>query len=130
MDTKLSLGLSAVLAITTLAATQAFKEDLQGSKGMTILGGGICSVLFMFLLTAVGNLEGILFGKGFEIQIMPEVLLCLSVSMAVAASIHRVSITCCVLFSLTILYFMSCISQQVYAKPDLAPSKPDKKKRK
>lgn len=72
VDTKVSFLLSAVLAVTTLAASQAFKVQLSESKGMTILGGGVCSLLFMFLLTAIGNLEGILVGKGFELQLVPE----------------------------------------------------------
>lgn len=72
VSTNVSFLLSSVLAITTLAASQTFKVQLSESKEMTILGGGISSLFFMFLLTAVGNLEGILMGKGFELQLVPE----------------------------------------------------------
>ena len=72
VDTKVSLCLSSALAVTTLAASQVFKAQLSDGKGMTILAGGLCSLLFMFLLTALGNLEGVLMGKGFEVRIFPE----------------------------------------------------------
>jgi len=129
LDTKLSFGLSAVLAITTLAASQTFKVQLAETKGMTILGGGLSSVFFMCLLTAIGNLEGIVLGKGFELQVIPEVVFALVVSMGVAASIHRVSITVCLLLSLTILYFMNIISQRTHAIAEVTQVKPEKKKR-
>ena len=72
VDTKVSFILSSVLTVTLLAASQTFKSQLAETKGMTILGGGMCSLLFMFLLTAIGNLEGMMLGKGFEIQLIPE----------------------------------------------------------
>ena len=72
MSTNVSFLLSSVLAITTLAASQTFKAQLAETKGMTILGGGVASLFFMFVLTAIGNLEDILMGKGFELQLIPE----------------------------------------------------------
>jgi len=128
LDTKLSFALSSLLAVTTLAATQAFKTQLAESKSMTIVGGGVGSVFFLFLITAIGNGESLMFGKGFELQFVPEVVFALAVSCAVAGSIHRVSITCCLAFSLGILYFMNIISQQVHAVSE-APAKQEKKKR-
>jgi len=95
---------------------------------MTIVGGGVGSVFFLFLITAIGNGESLMFGKGFELQFVPEVVFALAVSCAVAGSIHRVSITCCLAFSLGILYFMNIISQQVHAVSE-APAKQEKKKR-
>ena len=129
VDTKVSLLLSAVLAVTTLAASQTFKVQLTESKQMTILGGGIASLFFMFTLTAIGNLEGFLLGKGFEIQLIPEVLFSLVLSMAVAGSIHRVSATCCLIFSLMLLYLMNNISQKTYGTGEVASVKVEKKKR-
>ena len=72
VSTNVSFLLASVLAITTLAASQTFKAQLAETKGMTILGGGIASMFFMFVLTAIGNLEGIMMGKGFELQLIPE----------------------------------------------------------
>ena len=72
VSTNVSFLLSSVLAITTLAASQTFKAQLAETKGMTILGGGVASLFFMFVLTAIGNLEDILMGKGFELQLIPE----------------------------------------------------------
>ncbi|KAL5255826.1 hypothetical protein ACHWQZ_G011154 [Mnemiopsis leidyi] len=129
VSTNVSFLLSSVLAITTLAASQTFKAQLAESKGMTILGGGVASLFFMFVLTAIGNLEDILMGKGFELQLIPEVAFALTLSMAVAGSIHRVSITCCLIFSLVILYFMNNISQKTHGVPEAAPTKVEKKKR-
>lgn len=129
VDTKVSLVLSAVLAVTTLAASQTFKLQLTESKQMTILGGGIASLFFVFTLTALGNLENLLLGKGFEIQLIPEVVFSLALSMAVAGSIHRVSATCCLIFSIILLYFMNNISQRTYGTAEMASIKVEKKKR-
>lgn len=129
LDTKLSFALSSLLAVTTLAVTQAFKTQLAESKSMTIVGGGVGSIFFLFLITAIGNGESLMFGKGFELQFVPEVVFALAVSCAVAGSIHRVSITCCLAFSLTILYFMNIISQQVHAVPEVPVKQSSKKRR-
>ena len=72
LDTKLSFALSSLLAVTTLAVTQAFKTQLAESKSMTIVGGGVGSIFFLFLITAIGNGESLMFGKGFELQFVPE----------------------------------------------------------
>ena len=50
-STVASLG----LAVLTFSSMQMFKQTLQSSQLMTILGGFIGSFFFVFLLTALGN---------------------------------------------------------------------------
>merc|ERR1719210_573383 len=78
---------------------------------MTIVGGFMGSMLYVFLLTAIGNLEQILFGKGFQTK-LPETALTLALSLFAAGSIHRVCASTCLLFSLVMTYSMYQISQQ------------------
>jgi hypothetical protein len=87
---------------------------------MTILGGFAGSLLYVFLLTAVGNLgkKQIAFCLPFSILIdafhipekfllgpssqsgLTEVAFCIFLAVSAAGSIHRVSATTCFLFSL------------------------------
>ena len=56
---------------------------------MTVLGGFTGSLLFVFLLTGIGNLEKSMFGSSFQTQ-LSEVVFCLLVAMMASATIHRV----------------------------------------
>ena len=84
-----SFPVAAILSILTFSAMQMAKITLASSQLMTILGGFCGSVLFVFLLTAIGNLEQIALGKGTQTK-LPETLICLLASMFAAGSIHRV----------------------------------------
>ena len=89
------------------------KPFLIASQPATILGGFLGSILFVFLLTGLGNLEKIAFGNGFQTK-LPETLFCLVIAVMASASVHRVSATTCVLFSAAMLYSMNNISNQVH----------------
>ncbi len=108
-----SFPVASFLAILTLSGMQMAKPLLVSSQLMTILGGFCGSILFVFLLTAVGNLEQIIFGKGFQTK-LPETVICLVAAMSASASVHRVCATTCLLFSVLMIYSMYKISQQAY----------------
>ena len=111
---------------------QMAKLTLASSQVMTILGGFIGSILFVFLLTTVGNLEQVI-SKGFQTK-LPETIICLIMAMSASASIHRVCATTCLLFSLMMLYSMYKISQQTHGHNDqdnsaVRPNEKSKKKK-
>ena len=108
-----SFPVASILALLTFSGMQWAKPLLASSQSMTILGGLIGSILFVFLLTAIGNLEQIVFGKGFQTK-LPETMLAMIVAMSASGSVHRVCATTCLLFSLIMVYSMYKISQQVY----------------
>ncbi|EZA61320.1 KRTCAP2-like protein [Ooceraea biroi] len=93
---------------------QMYKAWLSSSQLGTVLGGWMGSLLFMCTLTAVGNLESILFGKYFQQKLLPEVVFSLTLSLIASALIHRVSTTTCLIFSMIALYYMNRISQETY----------------
>jgi hypothetical protein len=105
---------SSILALLTFSAMQVFKTFLASSQLMTFLGGFAGSLLFVFLLTAVGNLEKTVFGHGFQTQ-LAEVVFCQIVAMAAAASVHRVCATTCILFSVAMTWTLHRISQETYS---------------
>ena len=113
LTTTSSLPVACVLAILTFSGMQMAKPTLASTQSMTILGGFMGSILYVFLLTALGNLEQILFGKGFQTKI-PETVFTLTLALMASGSIHRVCATTCLLFSLLMTYSMYKISQQEY----------------
>jgi protein KRTCAP2 homolog len=48
---------------------QIYKTHLASTQLMTILGGYLGSLVFIFILTAISNLEMSLFGKHFQSKI-------------------------------------------------------------
>lgn len=113
-----SFPVACILAILTFSGMQMAKPLLVSSQLMTILGGFAGSILFVFILTAVGNLEQIIFGKGFQTKLL-ETVLSMAMAMTAAGSVHRVSATTCFLFSLLMVYSMHKISQQVYGHSEV-----------
>ena len=51
---------------------QLFKVQLASNEMMTIIGGLLGSFLFTILITAIGNLEKIMFHPGFQTKLFPE----------------------------------------------------------
>merc|ERR1712083_231729 len=119
-----SFPVASILALLTFSGMQWAKPLLASSQVMTILGGLFGSILFVFLLTTIGNLEQVVFGKGFQTK-LPETILCLILAMAASGSIHRVCVTACLLFSMIMLYSMYKISQSVHGHDTESTAKPN-----
>ena len=131
LTTTSSLPVACILAILTFSGMQMAKPTLASTQTMTILGGFMGSILYVFLLTALGNLEQILFGKGFQTKV-PETVFTLALALFASGSIHRVCATTCLLFSLLMTYSMYKISQQEYGhlEHDHGQHKPLEKQKK
>merc|ERR1739840_34517 len=108
---------------------QVYKTFLASSQLMTILAGFSGSLLFVFLLTAVGNLEKSVFGFNFQTK-LGEVVFCMLMAMSAAGTVHRVSATTCLLFSIGMVWSLNKISQDTYGGVQSAPAHTQHKKKK
>ncbi|XP_014206563.1 protein KRTCAP2 homolog [Copidosoma floridanum] len=117
VTSKVSFLLSSILTILLFSGMQMYKNWLTSSQLHIIFGGYIGSMVFLFLLTALGNLESILFGKSFQLKFFPEVFISIIISMVASGLIHRVATTTCFLFSVVALYYINRISQDTYSVP-------------
>lgn len=57
----------------------------------------------------------LVFGQDFQAKLVPEILFCLSLTVAAAGIVHRVCVTTSILFSLVGLYFLNRISNNYYS---------------
>ena len=126
--TNVSLLISTTLIILLAASMQLYKVNLASSELMTIVGGFLGTLQFIFLLTAIGNLENLMFGYGFQAKVFPEVAFALVVAMFSSSLIHRVSVTVCLILSLFSLYYISKVSHSFYSAPVATATQIKKKK--
>ncbi|KAK1123366.1 hypothetical protein K0M31_008080 [Melipona bicolor] len=117
VSSGVSFVLSSILTVLVFSGMQIYKAPLASSQIYTILGGYIGSILFMCVLTAIGNLEATIFGKSFQQKLFPEVIFSLIVSLIASGLVHRVATTTCFLFSMIALYYINRISQETYTVP-------------
>uniref|UniRef100_A0A0X3PP22 Keratinocyte-associated protein 2 n=1 Tax=Schistocephalus solidus TaxID=70667 RepID=A0A0X3PP22_SCHSO len=115
LKTEVSCVVSVISWIAVCALLQVFKWAFISTPAMLLVAGLIGSVLFLLSLTAVNNAENIIFGRGFQSQLFPEVFGCIMLSSLTMASIHRICATSCFLMSLVMTYFVNQVSQQIYA---------------
>mmetsp|Transcript_32490 Transcript_32490/g.52633 ORF Transcript_32490/g.52633 Transcript_32490/m.52633 type:complete len:121 (+) Transcript_32490:66-428(+) len=108
-----SLLLSSLLYAITLSGLQICAKDLASSKGLTILGGFISSLLFLFSLIAINSFEALAFHDSFKSK-WPEVIFALVAAVLAASTVHGVCATTCVLFSGALLYLTYRVSEQTY----------------
>nr|GMD52113.1 protein KRTCAP2 homolog [Ipomoea batatas] len=109
-----SMLYSFLLFVTTLSLQEMYRGKLASSELFTILGGFTSSLIFLTLLTFIGNYQetnGIKSGWG-------SVILAEAVALVAASTVHRVCITTCLLFSVGLLYEINKLSVMMASKGD------------
>ncbi|KAL8244401.1 hypothetical protein R6Q59_010659 [Mikania micrantha] len=109
-----SMLYSFLLFVVTLSLQEMYRGKLASSELFTILGGFTSSLVFLFLLTFIGNYQetsGVKTGWG-------AVILAEAVALVAAGTVHRVCITTCFLFSAVILYEVQKISGVAVSKSE------------
>ncbi|XP_014220463.1 keratinocyte-associated protein 2 [Trichogramma pretiosum] len=122
VDTKVSLVLSSIVTLLLFSGMQIYKPWLISTKLHVVIAGYIGSMVFLFSLTALGNLETILFGRSFQVKFIPEVFTALVFALISAGLVHRVATTVCFFFSMMTLYFLNRISQETYSSTAHPPT--------
>ncbi|RWS31802.1 protein KRTCAP2-like protein [Leptotrombidium deliense] len=131
-SSEVSFVVSLCTTVVLVAVMQMYKHYLGSTQWLTIVGGYLGSLVFIFLLTAISNLEMSLFGKQFQTKFV-EVGITLVVSCFISGLIHRVSITTCIIFSMVALYYINRLSirrNQVVSIPANAANPVSSKKKK
>ncbi|XP_042051997.1 protein KRTCAP2 homolog [Salvia splendens] len=101
-----SMLYSLFLFVATLSLQEMFRAKLASSELFTILGGFTSSIVFLTLLTFIGNYQetiGVKTGWG-------AVIIAEAVALIAACTVHRVCITTCFLFSTGLLYEVNKLS--------------------
>ncbi|CRK91199.1 CLUMA_CG004882, isoform A [Clunio marinus] len=129
IQTSLSLVISMLSAILIFSSMQFCKQLFLSSQMLTIFAGIVGSWFFIMLLTTISNLEAVVLGKGFQAR-WPEVIISLLSACFACSTIHRVSVTTCLLTSLIGLYYINRISQNFHSTPVTVDTGISKKKKK
>ncbi|KAI3464553.1 hypothetical protein Pfo_021216 [Paulownia fortunei] len=110
-----SMLYSFLLFVATLSLQEVYRAKLASSEFFTILGGFTSSLIFLLLLTFIGNYQetcGIRTGWG-------AVIIAEAVALIAASTVHRVCITTCFLFSAGLLYEVNKLSGMMMSKSEL-----------
>ncbi|CAG9581285.1 unnamed protein product [Danaus chrysippus] len=121
VNSATSFVLSSILALLIFSGMQMYKPLITRSPLTIIFGGYLGSLMFMFFVTAVGNLEATLFGKNFQLK-LPEIVLSMVISLIASGMVHRICFTTCLIFSIITIYYMNKLSQKTYVAPVAAPA--------
>uniref|UniRef100_A0A914GYU8 Dolichyl-diphosphooligosaccharide--protein glycosyltransferase subunit KCP2 n=1 Tax=Globodera rostochiensis TaxID=31243 RepID=A0A914GYU8_GLORO len=105
--------LSLLVVLSCIIVGQSFKALLAESRQGNLAAGGLGSVVFAFTLTAISNLKMANAGPSAKCGLF-ECGVALFFGVLSSASIHRISITICVLFSAVLLFFLTGISHKRY----------------
>ncbi|KAI5654712.1 hypothetical protein M9H77_31899 [Catharanthus roseus] len=107
-----SMLYSFFLFIAILSVQEMYRGKLASSELFTILGGFSSSLIFLVLLTFIGNYQetcGVRTGWG-------AVIFAEAVALIAASTVHRVCITTCFLFSAALLYEVNKLSGSMLTK--------------
>lgn len=114
-----SMLYSFLLFVITLSLQQMHKEKLASTELYTILGGFVSSLLFLLVLTFIGNFqESVGSRTGWGAVFLAE-----SIALVAASTVHRVCITTCFLFSVGLLYEVNKISGIMHRKVEVKSKK-------
>ncbi|EDW67169.2 protein KRTCAP2 homolog [Drosophila virilis] len=113
-STLISTIISGILSFVIFATLRFYAQWFNDSQINILFGGYLFSWLFILSLTCLSNAEMLIFGPDFQAKLVPEILLCLSLTAAAAGVVHRVCATTSILFSLVGLYFLNRISSNYY----------------
>jgi len=114
-----SMLYSFLLFIITLSLQQVYREKLASTEVYTILGGLISSILFLLVVTFIGNLqESVGARTGWGAVIVAELI-----AAVAAGAVHRVCVTTCFLFSLGWLYELNKLSAIMHQQTDVVKRK-------
>eukprot|EP00761_Pharyngomonas_kirbyi_P013616 gb/GECH01013645.1/.p1 GENE.gb/GECH01013645.1/~~gb/GECH01013645.1/.p1 ORF type:complete len:115 (+),score=7.26 gb/GECH01013645.1/:1-345(+) len=108
LSTGSSFIVAAISSFILFSFLQLVSTSLAASNPGRLVGGAGCAVLFLTLLTALGNLEGLLSRRYRTSWI--EVILCLGISEICASSIHGVCVTTGFMFSVLVLFYVHRVS--------------------
>lgn len=94
-----------------------FREQIamEGNLLRLAIGGFAGSWIFIFLLTAIGNVYSLIFSQNPQVRLFPEVVIALIFAVIGSAMVHRVCATTCFIFSMVALYYLNKISQSTYS---------------
>ncbi|KAI6658582.1 Keratinocyte-associated protein 2 [Oopsacas minuta] len=115
MNNIRTLVLCTLTTILIYAGMQMFSKQLASSQPMTLIAGFIGSHIFVFVLTGINSIERMMLGDEFQSHVY-EVVFSIGLAAFASVLVHRVSMTVCVLCSLTALYYMNKISEDKYTK--------------
>ncbi|KAA8538412.1 hypothetical protein F0562_028042 [Nyssa sinensis] len=109
-----SMLYSFLLFTVILSLQEMYRGKLASSELFTILGGFTSSLLFVMLLTFIGNYqETIGIRTGWGAVIVAEI-----VALIAAGTVHRVCITTCFLFSAALVYEINKLSGMMLSKSE------------